>query len=217
MKLFSLRLTTLKSKLFAIVFASFVVRVVAFFALPNTASTLAPDEGQYANLVSWVAQGKTVNEYPNFGPDLYNSSRAIILPGVLFYRLGLDSLDSIRLVSSVYGLLTTLLLGLVLIQLTKQQFKISDFMQRNQSITFSLFMLFTFLPSRFAWSLFGLRESAVEFWIILVFLVLFAINFLAVKLPFTWTVTLLIGIVMVYNSRPQVGFMLCIGLLLSCV
>ncbi len=50
MKLFKLRLTTLKSKLYAIVFASFVVRVVAFLALPIAGSNLGPDETNYGGL-----------------------------------------------------------------------------------------------------------------------------------------------------------------------
>ena len=44
MKLLSLRFTTLKSKLYAIVFASIVVRVIGFFLLPNTPSFLGPNE-----------------------------------------------------------------------------------------------------------------------------------------------------------------------------
>ncbi len=38
------KLQTLKQKLWAIVAASFVARVIMFFALPNTPSSLAPDE-----------------------------------------------------------------------------------------------------------------------------------------------------------------------------
>jgi hypothetical protein len=214
MKLFTLRLTTLKSKLYAIVFVSFIVRVVAFFALPNSASNLAPDEGQYANLVSWVAQGKAVDQYPSFGPNLYNSSRSIILPAALFNRLGIGALDSIRLTSTIYSLLTTILIAVLIIKLNEKRQIFTDPMQRNQTIILSLFLLFTFLPSRFAWSLLGLRESSVEFWIIFVFIGVFTTHFLEVKLSISNTITLLIGIVMVYNSRPQVGLVLGVGLFL---
>ena len=89
MKLFSLRLTTLKSKLYAIVFASFVVRVVAFFALPNTASNLGPDEGNYGELTEWVAQGNPADQYQNYG-GLYIDSRSLIVPASLLNRLGVS-------------------------------------------------------------------------------------------------------------------------------
>ena len=62
MKLFSLRLTTMKSKLYAIVFASLLVRVVAFFMLPNNESPLGTDEGNYGELTEWIAQGKPADE-----------------------------------------------------------------------------------------------------------------------------------------------------------
>jgi len=52
------KLQTLKQKLWAIVAASFVARVIMFFALPNTASFLAPDEGNYAFLVLRETMGR---------------------------------------------------------------------------------------------------------------------------------------------------------------
>ena len=93
MKLFSLRLTTLKSKLYAIVFASFVVRVMAFFLLPNTPSDLAPDEGNYGALTEWIAQGKPASEYKS--GSLYSISRTLIIPSVLLNKIGLSGLESV--------------------------------------------------------------------------------------------------------------------------
>ena len=94
MKLFGLRLTTLKSKLYAIIFASFVVRVVAFFALPNSGWNLAPDEGSYARLTEMIGF-----ELPRDGL-LYRSSRALIEPSSWLNNIGLSGLDSVRLTSS---------------------------------------------------------------------------------------------------------------------
>ena len=115
MKLFKLKFTTLKSKLYAIVLASFVVRVVAFFALPNTASNLAPDEGNYGALTEWIAQGKPADEYPY--ASLYIISRSFIFPATLLNRIGLSGLDSVRLVASLYGLLTIILAVYLLLKL----------------------------------------------------------------------------------------------------
>ena len=205
MKLFSLRLTTLKSKLYAIVFASFVVRVVAFFALPNTASNFAPDEGEYANLVGWVSQGKPISEYPLFGPNLYYSARSIILPSVLFDRLGLNSLDSIRVTSSIYGLLISILIAGIIIKVSKNNTK--AFFEKNQNLALILFLIFTFLPSHFIWSTLGLRESSVEFWTILTLIMAHSVIYLKEKRLLVGIIYL-IGIVMVFSSRPQVGLVL---------
>jgi hypothetical protein len=57
----ALKLHTLKQKLWAIVAASFIARVIMFFALPNTPSTLVPDEGTYSSLAGWIALGATDN------------------------------------------------------------------------------------------------------------------------------------------------------------
>ena len=80
MKLFGLRLTTLKSKLYAIVFASFVVRVVAFFLLPSTPSALGPDEGSYGKAANWTALGNPASEFPVYGSSLYASGKSLLIP-----------------------------------------------------------------------------------------------------------------------------------------
>ena len=116
MKLFSLRLTTLKSKLYAIVFASFVVRVVAFFALPNTPSNFAPDEDVYAQLAIWVGRDELVNQHPYYG-GLYRVSRVLILPASLLTRIGVTGLDSVRLIASLYGLLSFVLIVFILLRM----------------------------------------------------------------------------------------------------
>jgi len=214
MKLFSLRLTTLKSKLYAIVFASFVVRVVAFFALPNTASNLAPDEGQYAYLVEWVSQGKPVSEYPLFGPNLYYSARSIIWPSTLFYHLGFDSLDSIRIVASIYGLLITMLIAMTINKVCDKSVHVKSFCMKNQHMLVILLFALTFTPSHFTWSVLGLRESAVEFWTILIFTVIFFLFYLKVNISPPIAILYLFSIVMLYSSRPQVGIVLSTVLIL---
>ena len=108
MKLFSLRLTTLKSKLYAIVFVSLVVRVVAFFLLPNTPSALGPDEGTYARAANWTALGKPATDFPGFGAVLYQSGRSLLLPAALFNKIGFNPLNSVRLTATIYGFLLVL-------------------------------------------------------------------------------------------------------------
>ena len=214
MKLFKLRLTTLKSKLYAIVFASFVVRVVAFFALPNTASNLGPDEGNYANLIEWVGQGEPVSDYPQFGPNLYYSSRAIILPATLLHQLGMDSLLSMRFVSSTYGLLLATLVCTILIQIDNRRINRGKFSPQEGKVISGLFAVFVFLPSHFFWSTVGLRESAVEFWTISTFWVFFWILNLEKKVTLAKASLLLLCVIMVFSSRPQVGLILGASLLI---
>jgi hypothetical protein len=212
MKLFNLRLITLKSKLYAIVFASFVVRVVAFFMLPNTASNLAPDEGTYAVLAEVVAKGLPVGE-TEFGEGLYFVSRAFTVPASLMVRLGLSGLDAVRLIASLYGLLTFVLIAFTLLRIIDSRQEIKNFSSKSQRNVLILFSIFGFLPSHLIWSVLGLREAAMEFWVIIVFSLIFYV-FEVKKSPSKLAfVGVFLAILLVFSSRPQVGWVIGVTLL----
>ena len=212
MKLFSLRLTTLKSKLYAIVFASFVVRVVAFFALPNTPSSFGPDEGTYARIVKWTALGKPATEFPDFGAGLYVSGRTLFVPSSLFNIIGLNSLDAVRLTASLYGFLLIILIARITIRMYEKNTNFTEILNQNQKIFYCLFLIFTFLPSHFFWSTIGLRESALEFWVILVFICLPITLNATGNRAYIYMACYLISIIMVFSSRPQIGWILGLSL-----
>jgi hypothetical protein len=214
MKLFSPRLTTLKSKLYAIVFASLVVRVVAFFVLPNTASNLAPDEGTYAELANWTALGKPATEFPAFGAGLYQSGRSLLLPAALFNKIGFNPLNSVRLTATIYGFLLVCLIVTIILKTALKNIEFAEFIDQNPRIFFSLFLMFVLLPSNFVWSILGLRESATQFWTILAFLLLFQMLHLDKKASLSATCGFLFSIVLTFSARPQVGWVLGVTLLL---
>ena len=214
MKLFSLRLTTLKSKLYAIVFASFVVRIVAFFALPNTPSALGPDEGTYAAAANWTALGKPATYFPDFGAGLYVSGRTLLIPAAFFNLIGLNPLDSVRLTSSLYGVLVVLIIALATVRLISKYPVIEEFINQNHKAILGLFSIFTFLPSHFFWSVLGLRESATEFWVVSTFITLFlSLTTTRNKHPIC-ILSFFLSIVMVFCSRPQVGWTIGLSLTL---
>ena len=213
MKLFNLKFTTLKSKLYAIVFASFVVRVVAFFTLPNSASNLAPDEGTYAGLAEVVAKGLPVDT-SYFGEGLYLISRAFTVPASLLVRAGFSSLDAVRLIASLYGLLTFTLIAFMLVKIVDSQQEPESFICKNQKSILILFAIFGLLPSHLIWSVLGLREAAMEFWVLVVFSLVFyvfGVKKSPSKLPL---LGILIAIPLVFSSRPQVGWVLGVTLLI---
>ena len=210
MKLFSLRLTTLKSKLYAIIFAAFVVRVLAFFVLPNTASNLAPDEGTYANLAQWIGMSKPATDFPVYGEMLYLSGRALILPSALFYKLGFNSLDAVRLTASIYGLLTLIAVAILTYSLVSN---IKNRKKELDRLIISLMLLFAFLPSPLVWSTLGLRESATTFWVMFGFMIFFLLTQRKVKNENPSHLLLIISIVMVFSSRPQVGWVFAVTLI----
>ena len=213
MKLFSLRLTTLKSKLYAIVFASFVVRVVAFFLLPSASSYLAPDEAGYAELTEKAATGIPINELPQ-GDRLYLISRSLVIPATFLNRAGIGGLESVRIVASLYGLATLFISAYVLLRVIHIRPETLGWTSKNETRISILYAIFAFLPSHLVWSVLGLREAALEFWILVIFSLVFYI-FEVKKHPTKLaSLAILLSIPLVFSARPQVGWVLGATLLL---
>ena len=204
-------LRTLNEKLWAIVAASFVARVIMFLVLPNTPSSLAPDEGTYAALTNWIAASKPATDFPAFGEGLYLSGRTLIIPSSALNRIGMNELDAVRLISSIYGFLSLVLLTFFALRLLNKSDDLSKF---NTRLTLLFFTVFAFLPSHFIWSTLGLREGPNEFWVLLAFISTYTIFHLKTRFQALMYVALFSSIVMCYNTRPQVGLVLGFGLLI---
>ena len=179
MKLFSLRLTTLKSKLYAIVFASFVVRVASVLLLPSTPSRFAPDEGTYARLTENLVNSVEIQQYPYSSFDIVTAP--LVLPASLLHSLGVSPLTSVRTISSILGF-GSLILVVLMANLVFRTVKISESSVRIKSnLAVSLVAVYAFFPSHFLWSIVGLRESILEFWVIAVFVCIFRLSFFEKK------------------------------------
>jgi hypothetical protein len=208
------KLGTLKEKLWAIVAASFVARVIMFFVLPNTPSSLAPDEGTYAALTRWIAESKPATNFPAFGEGLYLSGRSIIIPASVLNRIGMGELDAVRLVSSFYGFLSLILLTFFALKLLNNSDQLSKF---NSQLILLLFFVFAFLPSHFVWSNLGLREGPNEFWVLLSFVSVYVIFHFKTRYQGLAYFLLFASILMCFSTRPQAGLVLGVGLLIYLV
>jgi hypothetical protein len=208
------KLRTLKQKLWAIVAASFVARVIMFFALPNSPSPLAPDEGTYAHLAKWIGESKPADDFPFYGQGLYLSGRSIIAPASVLYRFGFDELDSVRLVSTTYGFCGLIFVVIFILNLYRDNSADSSDQRRNSHLIVGLVSMFAFLPSHFVWSNLGLRESATEFWTLLAFGFFFMLYYVQKKFTVMNILAFLASIVFTYSSRPQVGWVLGVTLIL---
>jgi hypothetical protein len=210
----ALKLRTLEQKLWAIVGTSFIARVIMFFILPSTPSILAPDEGTYAFLAKWITESKPATDFPGFGERLYLSGRSIILPASMFIKFGVNELDAVRLVSSIYGLGTLILVVFVVTRIFNQSKLGGSSKGTNEKLILSTVFVFAFLPSHFLWSNLGLRESATEFWVILSF-VAFYFFFSPQKRQSVKGVIFFVGcLVLTFSARPQVGWVLAISLII---
>jgi hypothetical protein len=210
----ALKLHTLKQKLWAIVAASFVARVIMFFTLPNTPSSLAPDEGTYAFLAKWISESKPATDFPDFGEGLYLSARSIILPASTLIKFGMNELNAVRLTSSVYGFLSFCLLAYLCSKLLKSDTSGVEENRKTERLLISLLLVYAFLPSHFVWSNLGLRESPNEFWLIAAFIGVFLLYKEGQPNKPLIAALVFISIVCTFGSRPEAGWVLIVTLLI---
>ena len=211
MKLFNFELTTLKSKLYAIVFASFVVRFIGFFLLPNEPTiALAPDEGGYAEIARLVASEQPTTSYGG----LYFISRTLVLPAAAINNFGIEPLPSVRIIASIYGALTLILVAFLIIQSVNKHSSHSELTLKRSNLIIGLFIVFAFLPSHLLWSMLGLRESPMEFWVLCSLSAIFLGVNLQEKVTLPIALLLTISITLLFNTRPQVAWVLTVTILL---
>ena len=204
-------LVTLKSKLYAIVFASFVVRIVGFFLLPSEPTVaLAPDEGGYAEIARLVASEQPTTSYGG----LYFISRTLVLPAAVVNNFGIDPLSSVRIIASIYGALTLILVAFLIIQSVNKYSSHSDLTLKRSNLIIGLFIVFAFLPSHLLWSMLGLRESPMEFWVLCSLSAIFLGVNLQEKVTLPIALLLTISITLLFNTRPQVAWVLTVTILL---
>ena len=192
-------------QILAILAISAFIRVIFhFLVLPMSPSNFGPDEGTYAALAKYVSEGLPVEEFPEFGPDLYNSAKSLTLPSAGLIKIGFEELSAVRLVSTFYGIASSLLIAMCFFSYQKIFHKIPRESSVSADFRFvSLLALFSFLPSNFIWSTIGLRESGSQFWLIATFYILMKL-FDAVggdKLKFA--LLAVVALTCAFGSRPE--------------
>jgi hypothetical protein len=211
MKLLSLRLTTLKSKLYAIVFVSIVVRVIGFFLLPSQPSVaLAPDEGGYAEISRIVADEQPTT---SFG-GLYVISRSLVLPAVVLNNFGSEPLSSVRITASIYGALSLMLVAFIILKTINKYQQFKELTSKRNNVIIGLFGVYALLPSHLLWSMLGLRESPMEFWVLCALASVYSALYLQERLSLFIAFSLIISVTLLFNTRPQVAWVLGVTILI---
>ncbi len=207
-----LNLVFRSKKLLYIFVASLITRLVFWYVLPPEATNFAPDEDVYGDLSGYVAQELPVQEFPGYGPGLYNNSKSFIIPASSLVRLGLNEIQSVRLVSNIYGIgssLVFMMLVSVFFRLLNTEVKFGNRLITAIPLTF---FSFCFWPSNFLWSVLGLRESASQFWCLLS--LYFAIRLLDSNDAFVglkW-VGVSASLVLCFGARKETAFVLSLAI-----
>ncbi len=206
-----LGLTTLRDKLYAVIVVSFIVRVVGFFLLPDEPTVaLAPDEGGYAEISRIVADEQPTTSYGG----LYVISRSLILPAVALNNFGIEPLSSVRIIASIYGALSLMLISLLIIKTVNKYSNYSELTPKRDALIVGLFSVFALLPSHLLWSMLGLRESPMEFWVLCALASIYSAIYLQERLSFLTAISLIISVIFLFNTRPQVAWVLGVTILI---
>jgi hypothetical protein len=175
-----------------------------FKFLPKTPSEYGPDEATYAALAKYVTEGLPVQEFPGYGAGLYNSAKALILPSSVLIKIGINELLAVRLISTLAGLISLIMLSLCIIAiqyLIKEKDGAAQLnLNRGQVVILSIF---AFLPSNFLWSNLGLRESSSQ-----LYLIAFTYFFLKLLSPKAerkpiYSILSSISLMLAFGSRPE--------------
>lgn len=205
-----------KNKAFAtIFFVAALSRICIFFLLPpNAPSNLGPDEGTYSALAQWVSESKSVNDFLNYGPSLYNTARSLILPSAVFVKLGLGEIQAVRVTSLIYGLLSIIALAVLLLVLSNLNSPNKSFSEVMAQKYFNVSLaIFSFVPSNLIWSTLGLRESASGFWIMISFLAMVKLYEKRKVLErLSWSGILMLSLTFSYGARRETAFIFTIVL-----
>ena len=179
--------------------------------LPDKPSEFGPDEGTYSALAGYVADSLPVQDFPNYGPGLYNSVRTLIIPSSTLVRLGVSPLDSVRFISSLYGFLCLLIFFMCVVAIQRLNGNFENTSRIHLTyFNKSLFTLYAFLPSYFLWSNLGLRESASQLFIMITFYT--CIKLIHLSGSIRWILVLFAPLMLMFafGSRPETALLFAI-------
>jgi hypothetical protein len=131
----------------------------------------------------------------------------------MLVRAGMDPLLSVRLISTIFGLMASLLLGYTILRMKKETDSLSLNHRKYSVLLIGCYTVYLFLPSHFLWSILGLRESATEFLVIVC--ILSITNLLRYQeVNYIKYLTLLsVGIFFLFSVRPQIGWVTSLSVL----
>ena len=181
-----------------------------FFVLPSTPSSLALDEGGYAGLTQRISKETPLDSYES----LYRTSRTLVIPARVFVDAGLDPLLAVRVVSIIYSTASLILINFLIIDFLRKKYSVNGLNAQNKYLILGIVLVFAFLPSRFFWSSVGLRESAMEFWVLSTLGSLYAIrnlSSLSTHFKFLWLFT---SITFLFYTRSQVALVMLATILI---
>jgi hypothetical protein len=183
-------------------------RIVGRILLPN--SFVVPDESTWSGLTTWISDSGDKTVFEGFDRTPYFGAQALVLPSVAQMHLfDITSLDAVRNTSLFYGIGGIILIGSLIVLLISNLHKENGVVNKSTlTVAYAVIAIYGFLPSHFLWGVIGLRDSAAEFFVILVSLMLM-LSILKSRFRYMTIGMILVAMVGLSASRAQVAWVMC--------
>lgn len=149
-----------------VVVAALGLRLLLSFLVPPGGFGQILDEIAYTELLIWTADGGAWYEWRDgSGAKFWPGGFSFLAPAFLLHLLGIEALTSLRITSLAYGTGALILVYRLLVAPVHS----GKWFSQNRISWWKAAALFllAFFPSHLFWSVVGLRESTVEFFLVL--------------------------------------------------
>ena len=203
----------LKFYLYSIVLFLLCTRIVLRILLPDT--FYVPDESTWSRLTQWIYSGGDNTKLDGFDVTPYFGSQAFVLPSVWQMELlNITSLEAVRNTSFLYGIGGIIIMAVMIFRVQSNKNMKGDGEAKSKLFfPVSILLIYGLVPSHALWATLGLRDSAAEFYVMLVSL---AIQYSLQRgdKRLIASIVILLGTLGLSASRAQVAWILCFLLVL---
>jgi hypothetical protein len=209
-------LKKLKLYLFSTVLFLICTRIGLRIFLPDT--FYVPDESTWSRLTQWIYSGGDNTKLEGFDVTPYFGSQAFVLPSVWQMELlNITSLEAVRNTSFLYGIGGITVMAVMIFRLRLNKNSNDDNKAKTRLfLPVSILLIYGLVPSHALWATLGLRDSAAEFFVMLVCLAI-QHSFQRENKRLISSIVILLGILGLSASRAQVAWILCFLLVLTSI
>jgi hypothetical protein len=192
-----------------LIFLTLVFKISTFIFILD--KPLLPDEMTYAFIAQTISNDSSPLDRGTYYYGLFRESLSVAIPSHLLINLGIEPLNSVRIVSIIYSILSCLIFVKVA-HIFISNFQNSIRVGKSKAFGFC-FVMFVFLPSHFFWNSLALRESATEFWFLTVTYFSFKVFSTSGFRTMSTLVFLTCSLSCLFTSRWQTGLVVVFALL----
>ena len=107
-----------------------------------------------------------------------------------------------------------MLVAFIILKTVNKYQQFEELTSKRNNLIIGLFGVYALLPSHLLWSMLGLRESPMEFWVLCALASVYSAIYLQERLSLLTVISLIISVIFLFNTRPQVAWVLGVTILI---